>query len=121
MKAFILSILLASASAIELTEDTWDDVTAGKSVFVKFFAPWCGHCKALKPEFNKVGRHFKDDAGVTIGAFDATASDPPQGFDIQGYPTIMYVKASDKKNPVPYEGARDSDAMIEWIKENRST
>jgi protein disulfide isomerase len=88
---------------------------------LEFYAPWCGHCKALKPEFNKVGRHFKDDAGVTIGAFDATASDPPQGFDIQGYPTIMYVKASDKKNPVPYEGARDSDAMIEWIKENRST
>jgi len=26
--------------AMELTSDTWDEATAGKSVFVKFLAPW---------------------------------------------------------------------------------
>jgi len=35
-------VLLAAtaASAIELTPDTWDAETSGKSVFVKFLAPW---------------------------------------------------------------------------------
>lgn len=37
--AFFLS-LFATAGAIELTPDNWDDATAGKTVFVKFLAPW---------------------------------------------------------------------------------
>jgi len=32
--------LFACASAIELTPDNWDDETGGKTVFVKFLAPW---------------------------------------------------------------------------------
>jgi len=40
MIAAVLLALTAGASAIELTPDTWDDATAGKSVFVKFLAPW---------------------------------------------------------------------------------
>jgi len=36
----LLIALVASASAIELTEDNWDAETAGKTVFIKFLAPW---------------------------------------------------------------------------------
>lgn len=32
--------LMAGASAIELTPDNWDDAVAGKTIFVKFLAPW---------------------------------------------------------------------------------
>jgi hypothetical protein len=32
--------LLAAARAIELTPETWDAETSGKSVFIKFLAPW---------------------------------------------------------------------------------
>jgi len=38
--AVILSTLAASAGATELTAETWDSAVAGKSVFVKFLAPW---------------------------------------------------------------------------------
>jgi thiol-disulfide isomerase/thioredoxin len=44
-----LGLVAASASAKELTKATWDDASAGKVVFIKFFAPWCGHCKKMKP------------------------------------------------------------------------
>jgi len=42
MKGTVLTLLAlaASASAIELTPDNWDEATAGKTVFVKFLAPW---------------------------------------------------------------------------------
>jgi len=38
--AVLLLSLLAGTSAIELTPDTWDDAVAGKTVFIKFLAPW---------------------------------------------------------------------------------
>jgi hypothetical protein len=36
----ILLSLFAVTNAIELTPDTWDDAVAGKTVFIKFLAPW---------------------------------------------------------------------------------
>lgn len=36
----LLGLVVATTNAVELTMDTWDDATAGKSVFVKFLAPW---------------------------------------------------------------------------------
>lgn len=38
ISALFLS-LFASASAMELTPETWDEATAGKTIFVKFLAP----------------------------------------------------------------------------------
>jgi len=40
MKLLALTLALASATAMELTPETWDDAVAGKTVFVKFLAPW---------------------------------------------------------------------------------
>jgi len=40
MKAFLLLGLVSGAVAMELTADTWDEAVAGKTVFVKFLAPW---------------------------------------------------------------------------------
>lgn len=52
-RSFLALALLpaaVSAGAVELTGKTFDDavVNAGKNAAVKFFAPWCGHCKAMK-------------------------------------------------------------------------
>jgi len=38
--ALVLTALLGAAGATELTKETWAEATAGKSVFVKFLAPW---------------------------------------------------------------------------------
>jgi len=35
-----LAAILGSASAVELTKESWDANVAGKSVFIKFLAPW---------------------------------------------------------------------------------
>jgi len=36
----MLLALLAAVSALELTPDNWDDKVSGKTVFIKFLAPW---------------------------------------------------------------------------------
>ena len=43
--------------------------------FIKFYAPWCGHCKAMAPAWEELADKYEDDATMTIAHFDATAND----------------------------------------------
>jgi protein disulfide-isomerase A1 len=90
-----------------------------KDVLVEFYAPWCGHCKALAPKYDIFAKLYVD-AGlndkVTIAKVDATANDVPD--EIQGFPTIKLFKAGDKKNPVTYSGSRSIEDLIKFVKEN---
>ena len=77
------------SNVTKLTNDNANEVLkSGKDIMVEFYAPWCGHCKALKPEYKKLADTFKDDDSVTIAAMDATANSIPKEFDVKGYPTI---------------------------------
>ena len=56
-----------------------------KHVLVEFYAPWCGHCKALEPKYKKLAKQLKDENSVVIAKFDATTNDTPPDFDFQQY------------------------------------
>ena len=90
-----------------------------KDVLIEFYAPWCGHCKALAPKYEELGALYQSNADyaskVTIAKVDATANDVPD--EIQGFPTIKLYKAGDKTNPVEYSGDRSIEDLIKFVKE----
>jgi len=90
-----------------------------KDVLVEFYAPWCGHCKTLAPKYDILGEQFKSNPNVIIAKIDATANDTPT--DVQGFPTIIFWPANNKKNPITYEGERTETALAAFVRENGST
>lgn len=96
---------------------TYQDIILdeSKDVFVKFYAHWCGHCKALKPTYEELGEQFKNDSNIIIADFNAADNDAQ--IDISGYPTLYYFPASKtgKTEPIQYTGERTATAMAEFI------
>jgi protein disulfide-isomerase A1 len=86
-------------------------------VLVKFYAPWCGHCKKLAPIWDEVAEELKDVPHLVISKFDATANEV-EGVDIRGYPTLKFYPKGGKSSPVDFEGERDKEGIKTWLKEH---
>eukprot|EP00397_Hematodinium_sp_SG-2012_P032686 GEMP01034822.1.p1 GENE.GEMP01034822.1~~GEMP01034822.1.p1 ORF type:complete len:520 (+),score=110.62 GEMP01034822.1:235-1560(+) len=91
-----------------------------KDVVVQFYAPWCGHCKKMEPVMNQLGKKFKASPAVVIGKFDATINDAP-GVEIIGFPMLKLWPATDKVNPIDYDGERDFQSIAAWIEAKTSS
>jgi len=89
-----------------------------KDVLVKFYAPWCGHCKSLAPIFEDLGKNTADIEDLVIAKFDATVNEV-DGVEIQGYPTLKFYP-KDNKNGVNYEGGRELKDFEKYFAENSS-
>jgi len=113
---------LVNARVIDIVDATFDQYVGGeKAALVEFFAPWCGHCKNLAPEWKIAGETMQESDGIVIAAVDATESQALAArFGVQGYPTIKYF-APHSTTPEEYDGGRSADTIVSWINDKIGT
>ena len=95
------------SKVVTLTEANFDKLVLDSDDLwlVEFYAPWCGHCKNLAPEWEKAAKAL--DGKVKLGAVDATVEQSlGSKYDVRGYPTIKVFRPGAKSSPAPYEGGR---------------
>jgi len=120
MKLVFLFSLLALAFAAEdpdvvvLTADNFDEVIKGDFVLVEFYAPWCGHCKKLTPEYQAAAQKLKSSGStVTLAKVDATVEQAlGERFAIRGYPTLKFFRSGE---PIDYDGGRTANEIVNWV------
>lgn len=87
-----------------------------KDVFVKYYAPWCGHCKKLAPIWDELAEAYASNTDLVIAKFDATANEA-EGVNVRGYPTLIFYPKGGSE-PVTYDGDRDLEGFKNWLNEN---
>ncbi|OAQ32108.1 protein disulfide isomerase [Linnemannia elongata AG-77] len=104
----------AESDVIDLTAKNFAaSVSDEKLMLVEFFAPWCGHCKALAPEYEIAATQLKEH-GIPIAKVDCTVeTDLCQEQGVQGYPTLKVFREG---TPSDYQGARKADAIVSYLK-----
>jgi len=117
LTACVLAAALCYVAAVqELTPEDFDSVVDGsKHVFVKFYAPWCGHCKRMAPEYEKLGEAFSKTGDVVIAKVDADKhKELGSRFGVKGFPTLKFFPKG-STTPEDYSGGRDPDDIINFI------
>jgi len=98
----------------ELVGKTFDNfVKENNNVFVKFYAPWCGHCKKLAPIWDELHTKLSEE-DVVIAKYDATANENEQ-VDVKGYPTLKFYKNG---KAIDYSGPRTLDSLLKFVDEH---
>ena len=100
-----------------LDDKNFDEtIFKSKEMFiVAFYAPWCGHCQKLLPEWNAAATQLKGQ--IKLAKVDATVNQQlASRYQIQGYPTIKIFPPGDKTNSniEEYNGPRDEDGIIQY-------
>lgn len=103
----------------ELNPETFKEAIQSKNTFVKFYAPWCGHCKSLAPDWDTLADTYAGSSSVLIGSVDCTTdenSDLCQKYGVNGYPTLKYFKDGSDE-PEDYQGGRSLDVLSTFASE----
>jgi protein disulfide-isomerase A6 len=94
-----------------------------KNVIVSFTAPWCGHCKNMKPHYEKVAATFKPESECIVANIDADNKKNThiaQKYEVSGFPTIKFF-SKDNKEPEDYDGGRTEADFIAYLNEKCGT
>lgn len=105
-----------------LTESNFEQHVGGdKGALVEFYAPWCGHCKKLAPEYEKLGEALKGQKSVLIAKVDCDDHKSLcSKYGIQGFPTIKWFPKGSLE-PKDYNGGRTTDALLEFVNNEAGT
>ena len=126
---FLLAIMMAAVSTrcgvraevVVLNDRTFEHVTQANSGmttgswFVKFYAPWCGHCRAMAPAWEELAEQLaSDDIPTNVAKVDVTKNNMlASQFNIRSFPTL---KLLHRGKLYSYKGRRDVDSMAAFAR-----
>jgi len=116
--AIAAACLAGSINALELNQSNFDEMTAGKTVFIKFYAPWCGHCKSMASDWEKLEKDFEGHEVALVASVDCTDTKTDKictDFNVEGFPTLAW---GDVSSPESYDGGRDYASMKAFADEH---
>ena len=88
-----------------------------REVLVKFYAPWCHHCRVMAAEYQKTARLLSGNPNILIAEIDASANEVPS-VSIQGFPTIKWWGKDKSKPSIEFHGARTAENFIGFLKQH---
>lgn len=114
----------AETKVQQLTDLNWNnEVGVEKDVLVAFTAPWCGHCKTLKPIWEKVAQDFAAESNVSIGLVDCegpTSKATAERYGVKSYPTIKFFPKGTQDGEA-YSGGRSEEDLVTFMNEKAGT
>lgn len=106
--------VMATNGLYELTDANFEAHVANGHHFIKFFAPWCAHCKHLAPTWEELAKNFAAGDKVKVAKVDCTVhSVTCSKFSIRGYPTLVWVTNGEKSES--YTGSRTLGDLQDFI------
>ncbi|XP_010520368.1 PREDICTED: protein disulfide isomerase-like 1-4 [Tarenaya hassleriana] len=102
--------------------DNFDEIVLdeSKDVLLEIYAPWCGHCQALEPTYNKLAKHLRSIDSLVIAKMDGTTNEHPRA-KVEGFPTILFFPAGNKTSePITVETDRTVVALYKFLRKHAS-
>jgi len=108
-----------SEHVVILDSDSFDAaINTNELTLVEFFAPWCGHCKSLAPEYAKAAETLHGTPAVLASVDCIEHKDLCSKYGVRGFPTIKLFRTGGKP-PVDYDQARKADAIVNYMQKQQ--